>query len=116
VREPLNPQKLQVIVEAHGRFCQLLRPVLRGRRSARSFASKYLHFHCPAVPLYDSVASSRLARHGSRDEIDRVFERPKDADDSYYGFVLWFWQLYLAARKIRQGITVRLLDLYLLWR
>jgi len=53
----------------HGKFMSLLREVMRPksqknpneRRSARSFASKYLHFHAPVVPIYDKRASDALS-------------------------------------------------------
>jgi hypothetical protein len=60
IAEPLNSEKLRAIVDEHGRFLKLLAPKMRKGVSPRSFASKYMHFHCPAVPIYDSYASSKL--------------------------------------------------------
>jgi hypothetical protein len=56
VREPLDPKKLRAIVSEHGKFCQLISKIARKENSLASFASKYLHFHCPVVPIYDSWA------------------------------------------------------------
>jgi hypothetical protein len=115
INEPLNPENLRTIVKAHGSFSRLLQPVLRERTSARSFAAKYLHCHCPAVPIFDSVARDKLHRICPWQSGLDVFSMPEEADESYYWFVLLFWQVYRAAKIIRPDVTVRLLDLYLLW-
>ena len=47
-REPLIVAKLEAIVRQHGLLCRLISPLLRDGRWPRSFAAKYLHFHCPA--------------------------------------------------------------------
>lgn len=54
LHEPLNVNKLQVILAEHGKFCRLISPITYNRRSLASFASKYLHFHAPIVPIYDN--------------------------------------------------------------
>ena len=56
--EPLNPDKLHTIVDLHGRFIAMIQPVVRRNQSPRSFASKYMHFHNPAVPIIDSYADA----------------------------------------------------------
>jgi len=119
VEEPLDLGGLRTIVEAHGRFCRLLQPVLRKsvlrkKQSARSFAAKYLHCHCPAVPIFDSYTRDKLERLVTWQDRFQVFDRPADADEMYFWFVLRFWQLYQAAREPRPGVNVWLLDLYLL--
>jgi hypothetical protein len=50
------------ILSAHGNMVKLLRRGTRSKLSFRSFASKYLHFHNPIVPLFDSVASNTINR------------------------------------------------------
>jgi len=63
VREPLTPSKLEQIANAHGKLLRVVRKVLRRKRqSPRSFVSKYLHFHNPAVPIFDSVVVKGLIR------------------------------------------------------
>lgn len=114
IEEPLTPDKLCRVVEAHGRFCRLIQPVLRDGRSARSFAAKYLHCHAPSVPIFDSVARDNLSYICPWQDSFQVFEMPEGADDAYYWFALRFWQMYRAATAIRPNVTVRLLDLYLL--
>jgi len=64
--EPLTPDKLKTIVERHGRLVEMLKPLLRDRQASRSFCSKYLHFHCPIMPVYDSyVRRWRASLSGS---------------------------------------------------
>lgn len=114
IKEPLTPGDLRVIVEQHGRFCGLLEPVVRGTKP-RSFAAKYLHFHCPAIPIYDNVATEALSSLGPWRDDWQLFKKPPMADEWYYWFVLRFWQFYQEAKKIRKDVTVRFLDQFLLW-
>ena len=115
VREPLTPEKLKAILLLHGRFVRLLRPKMRLRQSPRSFASKYMHFHCPAVPLYDTRAVKALKHRYPWKERFEIFDLPWQADEEYGWYVLRFWQLYQDARKARKDVTVKMLDYYLLW-
>lgn len=115
VEEPLDEEKLKAIATAHGRLCRLLRPVLRKGVSPRSFAAKYLHFHCPAVPIYDRYAVWKLTKTCRWRREFNLYGKPREADDDYHWFLLRFWQLYQAARAIRPNVTVRQLDMYLLW-
>jgi len=114
VAEPLTPGKLATIVAEHGGFVKLLRPVLRSARSPRAFASKYMHFHCPAVPIFDSVASAAIRKLVPWDRSLAVFDPPPDADSEYAWFVMRFWSLYEQARRDHPSVRVKLLDNYLL--
>lgn len=107
---PLDDSLLPNIISAHGALVELLK-VVTGGHAARSFASKYLHFHRPVVPIYDSVTSgvlSKLVRWR------RIFDsgrlgNPEDAD--YRQFVMHLRQLNgLAPTKP----SVRALDWYLM--
>ncbi len=115
ITEPLTPEKLKIIITEHGRFVDLLAQKLRKNQSPRSFASKYMHFHCPAVPIYDSYASRELFSYRWNDRYE-IFERPAGADETYYYFIIYFWQLYQNFKKSVKTVNVRLLDCYLLWR
>jgi len=114
VFEPLTPKKLKTIVDAHGRFVKVLQPILRRRQSPRSFASKYMHFHCSAVPLYDTYAVTALRHLYRWEDCFEVFALPASTDQEYAWHVMRFWQLYHAAKTARERVTVKLLDLYLL--
>jgi hypothetical protein len=58
--EPLTTELLKAIVDGHGKLLRLIEGVTRTGQTPRSFVSKYLHFHAPVVPIYDSVASGAL--------------------------------------------------------
>lgn len=60
LQEPLCRKNMVAIVRAHGHFLDLLRRIPTRGTSPRSFAAKYLHFHKPIVPIYDSYAAARL--------------------------------------------------------
>jgi hypothetical protein len=114
ITEPLTPEKLRRIVDAHGQFVRLLQPLLRHRQSPRSFASKYMHFHCSAVPLYDTYAVTALRHLYPWQEAFEIFDLPASADEEYTWHAMRFWQLYQDAQKRARWVTVKLLDYYLL--
>lgn len=121
LREPLNPEQLQTIATEHGRFCQLLAQITHDQKAVRSFASKYLHFHCPCVPMFDANAyrwAWKMRPSGRKSwEKMMVFPRIEPTDSDYYWFVLCFWHIYQYLRvqpKVR-NVQVRLVDQYLLW-
>jgi hypothetical protein len=95
---------------------KLVSMVVRKTRTPRSFVSKYMHFHCPAVPIYDSWAVARVRSLYHWKKSFRIFDPPKVADEEYCRYLMRFWQLYREARNVRPGATVRLLDYCLLWR
>ena len=57
VGEPLAENNLKTIVQAQGQLLRIVKEITYPR-SPRSFVSKYLHFHCPAVPIYDMIVAS----------------------------------------------------------
>ena len=115
VREPLDRGKLRTIVKAHGHFVNLIRPILSFDRSLRAFASKYLHFHCPAVPVYDSWAVRALRKEYRWSDDFIIFQLPAKVDEEYAYFVMRFWQLYQEAQVVTKQARVKDLDNYLLW-
>jgi len=115
IKEPLTADKVEKIVSIHGRFLKLIRPIIRGKRAPRSFISKYMHFHCSAVPIYDSYASENVCSLVRwKDELE-VFDLPKEADNWYGWYVMRFFELYKMIKKQRPEATVKLVDYYLLW-
>jgi len=114
VKEPLDPDKLRTILDLHGQFIALTRPVLRRNQSPRSFASKYMHFHCPAVPIIDTYADRACHRLVRWHKSFCLFDLPAGADETYAWYVLRFWQLYQQARAAGVRPTVKHLDYYLL--
>jgi hypothetical protein len=115
IAEPLSVEELGAIIAEHGRFHRLLREVTRNHGPVRSFASKYMHFHCPAVPIYDSVSSAQLRKFVRwRDDL-MVFGRIPEADPSYHWHVARFWKLYGDLMGAGKPVTARLVDVFLLW-
>jgi len=113
VSEPLTAIGMETIVSVHGRFTALLTSATRGGSVPRSFASKYLHFHNPAVPLYDSYALAGLRRRVRWDRSQLPFACPAggdDVEDGYYQFCVRFWRLVEACRKAGVAVTVKSLD------
>jgi hypothetical protein len=104
INEPLDRKKLRIVVEAHRSFLKVV-----GRRSAPSFASKFLHFHAPTVPIFDSVA---------RGVVWSLYPGSRRRERSSYGnYANRFLQLYQTVRESRpaEENLVRRLDYYLLW-
>jgi hypothetical protein len=96
VGQPFDRARLNKIIALHG---QLTR-TLSGPAGVwlTSFVSKYLHFHCSIVPVYDSQASAHLRRG----LVDRLRVRslqasvaePEVHDPAYYRFATVFLALY----------------------
>ena len=115
IKEPLTEERLATIIAAHGCLNRLLRGMTRGRQSLRSFVAKYMHFHCPAVPIYDTFAEKALRREVRWHDDLMVFGSIPRADPQYHWFCARFWHLYQELRRRRKKATVRLADVYLLW-
>lgn len=114
IAEPLKPDKLQRILTEHARIGKLVQPILRQGRSSRSFVSKYMHFHCPAVPIFDGVVVRGINRFYRWSPRLVTFAAPPGVDPKYLRYVCRFWHLYRRARQDRPGLKVKLLDRYLL--
>jgi hypothetical protein len=114
LRQPLDLQSLAIVVRKHGKFCELLAQISRDGNVPASFASKYLHFHCPAVPIYDSWVCKQ-ARRMRRHEGLPAFKKPDGSHDGYYRYSLCFWEVYSCIRARVPATTIRLAEYYLLW-
>jgi hypothetical protein len=110
----LDLTRLLQIISAHGKLVTLVQSIVRDRQSARSFASKYMHFHAPIVPIFDSVTNRVLTHeyHLSRCGSDIISEF--EGDDVYGTYVQRFWELYKDARSAGVHPSIKLLDNYLL--
>ena len=77
-------QHQAIVVPTHGRLVHRLSGLLS--KSARSFSSKYLHFHRPDLfPIYDSRAASAIKKLTPDPRFLSV-ERPKGCDEIYAEF------------------------------
>ncbi len=113
LQEPLDKECLEIVVSEHGRFCHLISRISRSENQLASFASKYLHFHAPVVPIYDSYACKQAWR--MRDKKALIsFEKSADSHDGYYWYALCFLQHYHHLRGIARNVTVRQAEAYLL--
>jgi hypothetical protein len=111
--EPLDAEGMTVVVREHGRLTTLLASMPQCSRSPRSFASKYLHFHHPVVPIFDAYAADRLARTVPWSSSDVPFGRPDGADPEYWQFCCRFFRLLATCRQRGVDVTVKSLDAYL---
>jgi hypothetical protein len=106
------------IIELHARVTRGLLPHT-GEVWQQSFVSKYLHFHCDLVPVYDSRAAAAIGRYvnwptvyGVRDSIGR----PADWLTKYYNFATAFVVLYeQTAANTPDRPSVKEVD-YFLWQ
>ena len=138
----LTKPNLEEIVIQHGRFVDLLKPLMKKsqsgeRLSVRSFVSKYMHFHNSAVPVYDSNAYHKATNLVPWRKCARLFQQLPtgvetkfvrwnssirlfqqllvDVDGDYYEFVCRFWQIYSEIRKAYPNATVKEVDYFLLF-
>lgn len=113
VAEPLDASKMAVVAEQHGRFMALLQELTRDSTAPRSFASKYLHFHLPVVPIYDEYARSAITRLVRWNEAEIPFPLPPHGDAEYWNYCVRFMRLLTACHKAGVTATVKSLDAYL---
>jgi hypothetical protein len=114
LKEPLDLEKLQSVVAEHGKFCRLASRIAYGNRVLVSFASKYLHFHAPIVPIYDQWADWQAWRMRRKDNL-MSFKLPKGGNEAFYWYCLCFWQVYANLRTVSDRVNVRLTECYLMW-
>lgn len=112
ITEPLDAEKLAVIAAAHDKLLTILQPITDGH-TPRSFAAKYLHFHAPATPIYDSRAAQALRGHYARQKLPPI-TAGDGVDAECAWFLSRFWQLYRDALRASDRVTVKLLDHFLL--
>ena len=112
--EPLEPSKLKPILIAHRDLLAIVSEVTRPGKSARSFVSKYLHFHAPIMPIYDSVVVREIPQLVSAKKDLATLELPLKVDEKYYWYVLRFWNLYQQVKAHFPDATVKEVDRFLL--
>ena len=116
IEEPVTVENMADIVRLHGLFTGLLLGVTTDGKSPRSFAAKYLHFHQPAVPIYDSYVLAGIRRLVRWEAAEIPFRCPPGGDDvpdGYYQFCVRFWRLLEACRVADLKVSVKSLDTYL---
>ncbi|MGO9781660.1 MAG: hypothetical protein ACLPKE_00300 [Streptosporangiaceae bacterium] len=62
-----------MITELHGRIAKAI-SYQSGDIFLASFVSKYLHFFCPIVPIYDSNAEASIGQYVDRKSVNPIRE------------------------------------------
>jgi hypothetical protein len=65
---PFDRQTADEIVELHGRIARAISHENEDK-FLTSFVSKYLHFHCPIVPIYDSRTHGAISQYVDRQKV-----------------------------------------------
>lgn len=114
--EPLPREALNASLRAQSDLVRLLRPASTHSRGLHSFATKYLHFHRPVVPLFDRLAEEGLRRLYRGQRIDAPIEPEPDFDPIYVQFLRRWWRAYTEAVRMvgPESVSVKLIDYYLL--
>ncbi len=117
--EPLNQDKLKRVVAAHGRLLGVLNevtPEVNGhRRVARSFASKYLHFHQPLTPIYDERVRRAISNCRELRDDSIALEPAPPVDRDYFNYCCHFLGLYRHLQERGLKPKVKLVDALLLF-
>lgn len=115
----LTENNLATIITIHSKFDSLLREETRKNKktddnnSLRSFVSKYLHFHNPIVPIYDSRSKNALNHLCITADIS--FNECKDVDQEYAKHCRLFYKVFSEIRKKDKKATVKEVDNFLLY-
>jgi hypothetical protein len=108
----LTVDTLRIVVEQHAEVTRLFAMHLTHGASMKSFVSKYLHFHRPVVPIYDSQCEVSLKKR-VQGPVGVAGGTPVDV--RYAEFCTRFLVLYEDCRRRGLPATVKKLDA-LLWR
>jgi len=115
----LSKSSHERILSVHGNMVKLLREETRSKSNFRSFISKYLHFHTPIVPLFDSQASSTISRSDwypwKKSKGHILIPMGREYDPVYYRFFQQFSLYFLDLKEKKLNPTVRDADWYLIW-
>jgi hypothetical protein len=112
--ERLAEKHMRIVLEVHGNFMQLMSTITKGQ-GARSFVSKYLHFHRPVVPIYDSVAVASLQKQVRWSEDVKKALNSDAGDPEYRYFLMRLTTLQARAEAAGFVPSVRQLDWYLMY-
>jgi len=104
-----NGETLKDILLIHGELTKFFKD-LTGKEK-RSLASKYLHFHVPIFPIYDSRANDSLKRIVE----GKIKEAEIECDKSYYKFCTKLLFLFYEIKdKTGKTPTLREIDTFLI--
>jgi hypothetical protein len=113
-----DPVCQKEILKLHGNLVGLLRNGTESGLNFRSFVSKYLHFHIPIVPIFDSRSSTTLNRSDRYSwKTFRTSARVlnmKGYDPVYYRFLMQFILYFSELEQLKQKPSVKDADYYLI--
>jgi hypothetical protein len=116
--QSFDRQTADEIVELHGRLARAISQ-RSGKVFLASFVSKYLHFHCPIVPIFDSKAHAAIGRFVDWEFVNPIREAMAELPEgarAYRNFVAAFVVLYERAyAETPLEPSVKELD-HLLWQ
>jgi hypothetical protein len=116
--QSFDRQTANKIVELHGHLARAISH-RSGKVFLTSFVSKYLHFHCPIVPIFDSNAQTAIGQFVDGELVSPIREAMAELPEwarAYRNFVAAFVVLYERAyAEIPLKPTVKQLD-HLLWQ
>jgi hypothetical protein len=96
--EPIDVETLSKVVALHGQFCKLVSRIANGKKVLVSFASKYLHFHAPLVPIFDTWVYGQAWRMRQKATLVS-FSPPKGAASPFYWYCLCLVVSYQGCRS-----------------
>jgi hypothetical protein len=115
---PFDRQTAAEIVELHGHIAKAISRKTDGVFLA-SFVSKYLHFHCPIVPIFDSNAQTAIGHYVDQKVVRPIRKAMTQLPEwarAYRNFVAAFIVLYERAyAETTLKPSVKELD-HLLWQ
>jgi len=114
----LAKKNIKIICDVHSYIIKILKPLTKQHNI--SFASKYLHFHRPLVPIYDSRAKKSIARIFRENRYLKECERKlnikkSDSGKEYQSFVEKIFCLQSLLDEKCKKSTMRDIDKYLIW-
>lgn len=110
-------QSIVTAAVLHGRLLAELLPHMRSGNRPRSFVAKYLHFHGPCIPIYDSVVNARIKSRGWypwQRAWTTQYPVPAGADPKYWKYCVRLAHMAEDWRAERKNPDARMLDYYLL--
>ena len=109
-------EHLPELANLHGMLLKALSVHMRESHRPRSFVSKYLHFHAPIFPIYDSVANRQLRKWYRWNRTwAKEYPLPAEADLEYWRYCVRLSRMVQDWTELSMVPTARNLDTYLLW-
>ena len=104
-----NQETLKEILELHNQLTKFFRKITGLEK--RSLASKYLHFHCPIFPIYDSRANNSIKKI----VVGKTEDARVECDKDYFKFCSKMLFLYDYIKdKTGRAPTLREIDTFLI--